>query len=340
MVYYPRRMLSTKRTKRSRSLLVFKLPRRPMRRTRLVKRRGSRRKRVMSVQSARAFFDASRHHGSPDLGVPDQIGSYTPIRGVTRSSVTATLTMGTAYYVFVWNPSQARCMHLSHQVDSDGWYKVHFPFLASHAQSAAPAMARPLRQSLAIRNISSSQNVNGYIRVLHTNHPMSFEIEEKTAAGAQVRMSWIQHGLFKAMIDSHPNTRTITNVELRNGISIPIVVGTLSIFKEYQEWVNLEAVNHELLTITGPDGEVVNSTEQMAAGLIQKFAALTPMSTLIVEIPTLGPNNIMTSDMAYHYQDAVRAADPDGVVAQFARPGRPMNTSQFNRFAASANRTL
>ena len=142
------------------------------------------------------------------------------------------------------------------------------------------------------------------------------------------------------MIDSHPNTRTITNAELRNGISIPIVVGTLSIFKEYHEWVSLEAVNHELITMTGPDGEEVHSTEQYAAELIQKYAALTPMSTLIVEVPTLDPHNIMTYDMAYHYQDAVRAADPDGIVAQFARPGRPMNTSEFNRRAATANRIL
>ena len=180
MVYYPRRMLQTKRTKRRRTGSFVSKPRRStLRRARVVKRRGSKRTRIMSTQSARAFFDASRHHGSPDLGVPDQIGSYTPIRGVTRSSVTAPLTLGTAYYVFVWTPSQSRCMMLSHQIDTDGWYRVHFPFLASHAQSAAPAMVRPLRQSLAIRNISSSQNVNGYIRILHTNNPCILKLNRK-----------------------------------------------------------------------------------------------------------------------------------------------------------------
>ena len=62
-------------------------------------------------------------------------------------------------------------------------------------------------------------------------------------------MSVEQHGLFKTMIDQHPSTRTVTNVELRSEVSIPIVVGTMSIFKEYQEWVNLDAINHTLLTI-------------------------------------------------------------------------------------------
>ena len=88
----------------------------------------------------------------------------------------------------------------------------------------------------------------------------------------------------------------------------------------------------------GPNGEA--STEQYAGTLIQKFAQLTPMSTLMVEIPTLEPTNIMSYDMAYHYQDAVRAADPGGIVAQFARPGRPMSTSTFNRRASSANRIV
>ena len=216
--------------RRRNGTLMSKPCRSTVRRARVPKRRGVKRTRVMSSQSARAFFDASRHHGSPDLGVPDQIGSYTPIRGVTRSSVTAPLTMGTAYYVFVWTPSQVRCMHLNHQVDSPGWYRVHFPFLASHSQSAPPSMVRPSRQSLSIRNISASQTVNGYIRILHTNHPMQFSLEPKTEAGAQVRMSVEQHGLFKTMIDQHPPTRTITNVELRSGVSIPIVVGTMSLF--------------------------------------------------------------------------------------------------------------
>ena len=256
MVFYPRRMLQTKRgTKRRRNGTVISKPRRnTLRRARMPKRRGSKRTRTMSSQSARAFFDASRHHGSPDLGVPDQIGSYTPIRGVTRSAVTAPTALGTAYYVFVWTPSQVRCMHLTHQLDEAGWYKVLFPFLASHSQASAPSTVRPLRQSLSVRNISASQNVNGYIRILHTNHPMHFEIEPKTAVGAQVRMSVNQHGLFKAMIDAHPSTRTITNTELRNGVSIPIVVGTLSIFKEYHEWVNLEAVNHALIILR--DGQL------------------------------------------------------------------------------------
>ena len=341
MVYYPRRMYTKKRPRRRRSLLGFKLPKRTLRRPRLIKRRSSRRPRVMSTQAARAFFDASRHHHSPDLGVPDMTGSYTPVRGVTRDSRTAPTGLGSAFYVFCWNPSQARCMHLTHQLSEEGWYNIHFPFLASHVESAGPSMVRPLRQSVSIRNIASSQTVNGYIRILHTNHPMTIDFTgNHTDSGAQVRMSTANYTAFKAMMDSHPNTRTITNVELRTGISIPIVVGTISVFKEYHPWVSINPVSHDRQDFTDADGNVYYSTEQYAAGLIQKYLTLTPMSTLIVEIPTMEPTNVQSYDMAYHYQDAVRAADPDGIVAQFARPGRPMSASQFNRFSAAANRTV
>ena len=348
MVYYPRRVSQQKRgSKRRRNGAIISKPRRVMRRARVPKRRGVKRARVVSSQSARAFFDASRYHGSPDLGVPDQIGSYTPIRGVTRSSVTAPTALGTAYYVFVWTPSQVRCMHLSHQVEEsdENYFHVHFPFLASHNQSALASMVRPLRESISVRNISATQNVNGYIRILHTNHPMSFSVEHVTIdTSARVRMSATDHGAFKAMIDQHPSTRTITNVELRTGVSFPIVPATMSIYKEYQEWVNFTSINHFRVTDTngdfvmGPNGE--GSTEQYAANLIAKYASLTSMSTLIVEIPTLDPASIMSYDIAYHYQDAVRAADPDSIVAQFARPGRPMNTTKWNRTAGSAHRIV
>ena len=64
------------------------------------------------------------------------------------------------------------------------------------------------------------------------------------------------------------------------------------------------------------------------------------MSTLIMEMPTLDDKHVMSYDMAYHYQDAVRARDPEGLTAQFARPGRPVNTSYWNRRMGPASRTL
>ena len=85
-------------------------------------------------------------------------------------------------------------------------------------------MIRPLRQSVSLRNISASQDVNGKIRELHTNHPIYFKNEDYTRDdGARVRIKAGEHALFREMIDQHPATRSVTNTELRAGFSIPIV---------------------------------------------------------------------------------------------------------------------
>ena len=163
----PRRLSEQKRgTRRRRSGAVVSGTRRPTRtRTaRVSGRRMHKRAGVMSGASARAFFDASRWHHSPDLGVPDQLSSYTPIKGVTRKAVTAPTGLGAAYYIFVWTPSQVRCVWISHEADDvDGYFRVHFPFVAWHSQAAGPSMIRPLRQSVAFCDISSSQDVNARI---------------------------------------------------------------------------------------------------------------------------------------------------------------------------------
>ena len=131
MVVYPRRMSSSKRgTKRRRTAGAVARTRRPTRTrpARMSRKRSVKRPGATSSASSRAYFDASRWQHSPDLGV-----SYTPVKGVTRKAVTALTGLGAAYYIFVWTPSQVRCMWISHQADQvDGYFRVHFPFLASH----------------------------------------------------------------------------------------------------------------------------------------------------------------------------------------------------------------
>ena len=145
------------------------------------------------------------------------------------------------------------------------------------------------------------------------------------------------------MIDQHLATRTVTNTELRAGTSIPSVPGTMSTYKEYHEWVELPSITHERLTdaqgdlIFGPNGE--GSTEIIAANWFAKYATSTPISTLILLMPTLDNKHVMSYDMAYHHQDAVRARNPEGLTARSARPGRPVNTSYWNRRASAAART-
>ena len=45
----------------------------------------------------------------------------------------------------------------------------------------------------------------------------------------------------------------------------------------------------------------------------------------------------MSYDIAYHYQDVVRARDPEGLTAQFARPARPGSNTHFNNRVHAAD---
>ena len=153
------RRLSRAKPRKRRRNGYFVKTRRPSSRTKAVvkKRRGVRK---VSTMSARAFFDASRWHHKPDLRVPDQVSEYTPVRGVSRVNVNGpTEPGGSAIYVFAWTPSVARCLWLTHIQNATltDFYDVAFPFVASHSQAAGPSLCRPLRQSVAIRNISASE---------------------------------------------------------------------------------------------------------------------------------------------------------------------------------------
>ena len=114
---------------------------------------------------------------------------------------------------------------------------------------------------------------------------------------------------------------------------------TMSVFQEYHEWVDIDPISNARLKDSNGDYVVVSgqmSNEQLAAGLIESWSKATPMSTLIVELPTADPAHVMSYDIAYHYQDAVRARDPEGLTAQFARPARPGNSAQFSNMAHAA----
>ena len=88
----------------------------------------------------------------------------------------------------------------------------------------------------------------------------------------------------------------------------------------------------------GQNGE--GSNEVIAANLFAKHATLTPLSPSIIEITNLDANHVMSYDMSYLYQDAVRARDPEGLPAQFSRPGRPVNASYWNCRMKNSSWTL
>ena len=297
--------------------------------------------RKLKGMDARAFFDASRWHHRPDLSVPDQIAEYTPVRGVHRVDVNGPTTAGaSAVYVFCWTPSAARCVWLTHIAtdNNPNYYEVRFPFIASHTQASGPSLCRPLRGSIAIRNISASQNVAGVIRILSTNHPLEWVLtygNYQEVANTNIFKDGLAN--LVAMIGSHPKTRTVTNAELRAGISIPIIPATMSVYKEYHEWVDLHPITNVRPKDADGNIEMVNgymSTEHVAAKLMEEWTKKTALSTVIIEIPT--STSFMSYDIAYHYQDAVRAKDPEGLTAQFARAPRPSNSSTFASMAHSA----
>ena len=144
------------------------------------------------------------------------------------------------------------------------------------------------------------------------------------------------------MIGSHPQTRTITNAELRSGVTVPMIPATLAEYKEYHEWQNVHPIENTRRTDEGGNtimivGEM--STEHMAGKLMEEYTKRTPMSTLIIEIPTVS-SGFMPCDIAYHYQDAVRAKDPEGLTAQFARPARPGNSTTFAAISHAAQNRI
>ena len=268
------------------------------------RRRGSGRK--LNTLSARAFFDASRWHHKPDLRVPDQISEYTPIRGVHRVDINGpTAAGGSAIYVFAWTPSAARCMWITHQVVTgfDNHFQVAFPFVASHTEASGPALCRPLRGSVAIRNISAEQNVAGVVRVLSTNHPLEWTLTyggDSTTANVNIHQD--DHANIVAMIGSHPKTRTITKAELRAGVTIPIIPASMAQYKEYHDWVELFPITNKRRTESDGSYNMIRgemSTEHMAGKIIEEWTKKTPMSTVIIEIPTAS-SGFMSYDVAYH----------------------------------------
>ena len=73
--------------------------------------------------------------------------------------------------------------------------------------------------------------------------------------------------------------------------------------------------------------------------MIEEMDKENSMSTVIIEIPTAS-SGFMSYDVAYHYQDAVRAKDPEGLTAQFARAARPANSTAFANMAHTAQNRI
>ena len=220
-------------------------------------------------------------------------------------------------------------------------YMWEFPFLAKHSMIAGPSMIRPLRQSVVMGNTSAAQDVQCFIRVLHVNQPLALEnvnIQHVPEEPGKARVSYpkASRDSILAFINQHPRTRKITNSGMRTGVSIPILPGDMSQYKEYHQWENIMPSE---AAYANASALVFWSSEQEAAYLLNRCANLTPMSTLIISVPTMNSHNVMSFNMVYHYQDSVRAADPESISAQFARPGRPMPSSLFNNLIGAATRS-
>ena len=214
------------------------------------------------------------------------------------------------------------------------YFAVGYPFTASHSQAAGPALCRPLRQSVAVRNISAADQVSGVIRVLCTNHPLNWNL---TFIAGYTLMLKTEHANIVSLIGAHPKTRTITNAELRGGVTIPMIPATLQEYKEYHDWQDLMPITTDAIVEANGDIRTVQpvSNENWASMIFMEWTKRTPMETLFIEIPT-GSSGYMSYDIAYHYQDAIRAKDPEGLTAQFARAARPANSTAFAAMAHAA----
>ena len=107
-------------------------------------------------------------------------------------------------------------------------HKVEFSIQANDSRASQPSMIRPLRSSAVIRNTSAARDVQGYIRVLHINQPIWLNFEKtvlnendpETKRGPSTVIP-IEHQQLQDFVNQHPRTRTITNHELRGGVTIP-----------------------------------------------------------------------------------------------------------------------
>ena len=229
---------------------------------------------------ARTYFDASRFCQRPHFGVPDQLADYTAVRGVVRAEIDGPPTEGAAIIIFSWTPSVNRCFKITNLLEIHGNnYMCEFPFLAKHSMIAGPSMIHPLRQSVVMGNMSAAQDVQGFIRVLHLNLALALEyvnIQHVPERPGKARASHPKAGRdsMLAVINQHPRTRTITNSEMRTGVSIPILPGAMSQYKEYHQWSKHFAFRSRTCECVG-FGVLVVGTGSGVLCLIEKRAAPT-----------------------------------------------------------------
>lgn len=273
---FKRKRVTRKPTYKKRRVRKYVRPRRTYRRApyKVYNRRPQMRRMPINPISARSFFDASRFHSDPHLGVPDHLADFTAIRGVVRTTVVSPAqTNSTAFFIFCWTPSVARCFKITHELEASGQhYKLEFPCQASHSRNSGPALIRPLRQSVVMRNTSAAQDVQGYIRVLHLNQPIYLTFSKLNSGSegppdtraARASVPTDVHTQMETFVNQHPRTRTITNTEIRSGITIPILPGTMSQYKEYHGWSDY-IPNHDWWDLADESGN--RSSEQYLAQL-------------------------------------------------------------------------
>ena len=127
---------------------------------------------------------------------------------------------------------------------------VFLLLLHIHRQLVLPCAAlcvRVLRYATSLHRKRSA----GVIRVLCTNHPLNWTLYytgNQNSAGAHVLIDKEEHANIVSLIGAHPKTRTITNAELRSGVTIPMIPATLGEYKEYHDWQDLVPITTDIMT--------------------------------------------------------------------------------------------
>ena len=210
-------------------------------------------------------------------------------------------------------------------------------YRANHTRSSGLASVRPLRQTVSIRCVTAETDIEGVVRVLSVSHAVDLMPEMKVDVDGNNNFPFFSIEKREALmsyIDKNPFTQTHTLQSLTYGKNFVVPPATQSTFREYYPWNGLYAQSLADYG-TGPDGNHDLNDRTAAARLFAEYAAKAPCNNFMFALQEY--TKIMTLVITYHYQDAVRAYDPEGITQSFSRQGAVIKNGHFNQLVQYAN---
>ncbi len=227
-----------------------------------------------SGNTAKRYMDPEGKSDPPASN--SSLGNFTTLNTIVRSQVLSSGTVDYGVYAVIqWTPSSARMLNWS-------WISGTTPTVnvtrLANLITSIPVTSKPLRLSVALRNVTVFTGVEGSVRCLC----MPQSIDWSSAFATATTLTDAFSSSIDSMIESNNKTNTFTAAELQHGkkwIFAPISnVG-------YNNWYEqLEGASTQNTFINGSIGDA--------------------MTTMIIKIPYVANRN--TYDLTIRSQDGAR----------------------------------